>query len=55
MVANLNNIVSIVGDISGITDPAILNITSGVICIGLVLVTLNFAVGIISYIFKPNK
>lgn len=55
MVDHLNNIVSFVGDISGITDTTILNVTSGVICIGLVLVTLNFAVGIISYIFKPNK
>lgn len=55
MVVNLNNIISFVGDISGITDSNILNLVSGVLCIGLVLVTINFAVGIVSYIFKPNK
>ena len=41
-------------EISGINDENILSVASAVITIGMVLVTLNFALGIVQYIFKPK-
>lgn len=50
----MNTVSEFLSDISGITDTNILNVASAVITIGMVLVTLNFALGIVQYIFKPK-
>ncbi len=43
-----------VADISGITDTGIINCVSAALTVGMVLVTLNFCIGIVTYIFKPK-
>ena len=50
----MTTVYDFIQNMSGVTDPEILSVVSAVTVFAMCMVTISFAVGILTYIFKPR-